>query len=273
MLPNTFPPPPPPPPWPADYSPGVQFSLDGWLRQAWRTFQARPVPFVLWALVLMAPGLAVNLYRLSRGTLLEPSPGPASAEFWTAYFVSLACTIALIPLQLGGNLYALSLQRGHRPPAIKFLQPYGRGLAVAGTLVLVGVLCLGVFLLLLLPVGFVTSSGTLTRALVGVYLVIALPFTLWIYIYLALGWMFAPLLVVDRGLGPIEAMRGSWYLVHGRRWRMLLLLLLLVLIALVGLLACFVGTLVTAGLVAGLYSAAYRDLSVAAGYPDTDPEL
>jgi hypothetical protein len=256
----------------AAYRPGERLSLEAWISQGWRSFKARPGSFVLWALVLMIPGLALEIFRWSQGTLLRPmSPNDLPLLLGTTV-LSVAFAIALLPLHLGGNLVALALQRGHRPAAMKFLQAYGRGLPLVACYILFGLCCGLVFILLVLPSGFIASGGLLTRVLVGIYMVIAVPFSVWVYAYLGIGWMFAPLMVVERGMGPLDAMRASWHLVAGHRWRMLGFLLVLMLVSLLGILACLVGTLITHGLVAGAFAAAYRDLLAQAAYPDTELE-
>jgi hypothetical protein len=73
-------------------------------------------------------------------------------------------------------------------------------------------------------------------------------------------------------MGPLEAMRASWHLVERRRLRLLGFMLVLMFVSILGALACLVGTLLTHGLVAGAFSAAYRDLLAQAGYPDDDLE-
>jgi uncharacterized membrane protein len=52
--------------------------------------------------------------------------------------------------------------------------------------------------------------------------------------------------VIDRELGPIEAMKGSYRMTYGYKWSLLGLLLMLLLINLLGLLAFIVGVFVSA---------------------------
>lgn len=74
-------------------------------------------------------------------------------------------------------------------------------------------------------------------------------------------FMFTTLLVIDRGLGPIDALKESVRITQGYRWPLFGLILLLALIIFVGVLALGVGVLV-AGPVAGLaYVHAYRMLT------------
>lgn len=64
-------------------------------------------------------------------------------------------------------------------------------------------------------------------------------------IFLGICWMFTGQNIMDRGLGPVEAMRASWDLTNGHRWDLLLLMLLLTGVNILGMLACCVGLFVT----------------------------
>jgi uncharacterized membrane protein len=63
-------------------------------------------------------------------------------------------------------------------------------------------------------------------------------------IILALGWSMAAPLIVDRRLGPIDAMKKSWAITTGHKSTLFLFGLLMIGVALLGLLACCVGVLV-----------------------------
>lgn len=64
-------------------------------------------------------------------------------------------------------------------------------------------------------------------------------------IIIGLALSFATYLVIDKGLGPVAALKQSWSMTHGNRWRLFLLVMLLVLLNIVGALALLVGLLVT----------------------------
>ena len=57
-------------------------------------------------------------------------------------------------------------------------------------------------------------------------------------------FIFSTVIVIDRDLGPIEAMKESMRIGRGYRWSLLGLVVLLALIVFVGMLALFVGLLV-----------------------------
>jgi hypothetical protein len=68
-------------------------------------------------------------------------------------------------------------------------------------------------------------------------------------IYVALrAFLFSTYLIVDRGCGPIEAIRGSWTLTEGHFWGLLGTWILVLLIGASGMFLCFIGALFTAPL-------------------------
>lgn len=74
-------------------------------------------------------------------------------------------------------------------------------------------------------------------------------------------FMFASLIVIDRELGPIEAMKESMAIGRGYRWPLLGLIVLAALIMMAGLLALFVGILVAMPVAGLAFTHAYRVLS------------
>jgi len=60
-------------------------------------------------------------------------------------------------------------------------------------------------------------------------------------VVLSLGWWLYPFFIVDRGSGPVEALRSSWQLTLGHKGNLLAYGLLVLGLSLAGLLACCVG--------------------------------
>ena len=126
-----------------------------------------------------------------------------------------------------------------------------------------------VFLILPLPFLFLfTTIGTAAAAqhadgapliLFPLLVLGALPF-LAAWIYLTVAFMFAPALILDRGLAFWPAMRLSQRVVNRRLLPMLGLVLLSWLIGLAGVLALCVGIFLAAPVVVASYAYAYEDL-------------
>lgn len=80
-------------------------------------------------------------------------------------------------------------------------------------------------------------------------------------VYLAIRWMFAELLVIDKGLRPLEALKASSEMTEGVRGKLFLYALVSILLMIVGFFALIIGAVV-AGIVLQLASIRiYKDLS------------
>jgi hypothetical protein len=79
-------------------------------------------------------------------------------------------------------------------------------------------------------------------------------------IIIAMGLAFVPYLVVERGLGPIEALKESWRVTKGHKMQIFLLVLALIGINILGLMALIVGVFVTFPITLLAFAHAYRTL-------------
>jgi|GEM_PF-3218372 len=104
------------------------------------------------------------------------------------------------------------------------------------------------------------TLGSLSPILVGLVgvLVLLLIFAL---IYLGTRFMFSTYYVVDQKLGPIESVRASWHSTHSFVWKLIGLMFVLSLINFVGMLAFFIGLLVTIPITLVATAYAYRQIS------------
>jgi uncharacterized membrane protein len=95
------------------------------------------------------------------------------------------------------------------------------------------------------------------------FIIIALGFMALVVpgVILAAGLAFTPFLVIDRGLGPIDAIKESWRLTKGHKGRILLLFLALIGILMLGALVFGVGLLVAIPIAIVAMAHAYRTLS------------
>ena len=64
-------------------------------------------------------------------------------------------------------------------------------------------------------------------------------------IFLGVSLQFAPLLVVDKGVGPIAAIKESWRITKNARWQLFIFGLIIVGINVLGILFLLIGTLIT----------------------------
>ena len=105
----------------------------------------------------------------------------------------------------------------------------------------------------------------------GAYLLVAITvffgFLLFVIpgIIASVGLSFALYLTVDRGMGPIDAYKGSWQITKGNKWQLFLLFLTLIGLNILGLLALIVGILVTVPISMLATAHAYRVLESRGG--------
>lgn len=137
-----------------------------------------------------------------------------SPAFWVeqilTWIVSLITTMGTIRICL--NLY------DNREVRFSDLfTNYKPFLRMLGTTILIGIICVVGFILLIIP-GIIA----------------------------ALRLQFAVFLVIDEGLGPIEAIKKSWALTKGSAWNLFLFWLLTILIVILGFVCLIIGILVAA---------------------------
>jgi len=90
------------------------------------------------------------------------------------------------------------------------------------------------------------AKKIMEEALIYVFIVFAglalfiIPGIIW-----GIKFMFWPYLIIDKGLGPIEALKESSKITYGNKWNLFLFGILLALIQLLGLIALIVGLFAT----------------------------
>lgn len=209
------------------------FSIGDCIGFGWETFKKRPGiligAFVLTMLIPSIPGILVPSPEVMPGA---PPPPPTSAELIAA----LASLVLGIFTAMGMTTLALRAHDDIANVTIGDLwnpQPFWRYLGaqfLAAIIIFVG-------LLLLIVPGFIA----------------------------ALGLIFVPYAVIDRGAGPINALKESWRITNGNKWQLFLFGLVLIGLNLLGLLALVVGLLVTAPITWLAVTHAYRTLASQAG--------
>lgn len=200
------------------------FSAEDSIKFGWETFKKRPWFFI---------GVAAILLVISS---ISSALSPSSENFSNNVPLSLIGFLASLAIStlIDMGVTSLSLKASSNTSAVKFEdlwhpKPFWKYLAAAmltGLVVVIG------FIFLIVP-------GVL----------------------LALMLMFVKFLVIDRNLGPIEAIKESARVTKGYKWKLFVLLLLIVLINIVGFFLLFIGLLVSIPVSALAVAHAYRTLS------------
>lgn len=208
-------------------------SIQECLSFGWRTFKARPWFFIgaffLVFIVSWATNFPHDVYK-------QVPPGGTDLIAYVALSaLSMACSFLI---SMGEYHFSL---RAHDDTAnvtlrdLLYFRPFWKYVGVSLLLV---VILIPAFLLLIVP---------------GVIL--------------ALMFLFSGLIVLDRGLGPIEALKESARITKGNRWRLFLFVLAMVGVNLLGLLALVVGLLVSVPVTTLALVHAYRALAKDAAQP------
>jgi uncharacterized membrane protein len=79
-------------------------------------------------------------------------------------------------------------------------------------------------------------------------------------IFFGIRLKYATYLVIDKNLGPLEAIKGSWKITRGNVWNLFFLSILLGLINLLGLLCLVIGLFITVPLSMLATAFVYRKL-------------
>jgi len=197
--------------------PGVYIEV---ISDAWRLVTQDLAIWICTSLVLFVLQLILNfgtnLAVYGSITMVARSPVFNWGSYWTALGLQLTGGMLLAVIQPGMMLMAVRKARGEQIQIGDMFAGYRRFFPVLGTLFLQG---------LAIVIGFV--------------------FCIVPGIFLAGAFALAPLIALDQGVDPIEAMTRSYKTVGSDAWLMFCVLLLAGLIAAVGVCACGIGYLIT----------------------------
>ena len=201
----------------------------------WETFKKRPWiligAFLLVAVISAIPGILGPHPEIDPDGQIIPQP-PTT---W-GLITTLASIVVSFFVGLGLTNFALRAHDDIASVQISDLwnpAPFWR---FVGAEILAGLIIAAGFVLLVVP-GIIASVG--------------------------LG--FVPFLIVDRPVGPIDALKESWRITKGHKWQLFLLGLVLVALNFVGVLLLVVGVFVTIPISLLAFVHAYRTLAGRAG--------
>ena len=209
----------------------MDFTVGSALSFGWETFKKRPwffvgVSVVIFIAYMVVGGVSSGIDAGLGGSADEPTLTGAVVNFVLSTFIGMGVTAFYLAAHDDPETVQLSAL-WHPQPFWKFL----------GASILVGV-TIGVGFVLLIVPGIIAM----------------------------LFFMFTTFIVIDRGLGPIDAMKESMRIGNGYRWTLLGLIVLLMLIIVAGTVALLVGLLVAMPVATLAFVHAYRVLSAKAGH-------
>jgi uncharacterized membrane protein len=203
----------------------MEFSTGASLRYGWETFKTRPGFFIGATVVIILVSGAVSVLTSGidaaiTGSVDEPSLIGSLLNTTLGILVSMGATAFYLKAHDDTGGVTLSSLWHPRPFWKYLLASFLLGITIA-----IG------FVLLIVP-----------------------------GIIFTLMFLFTTFIVVDRELGPIDAMKESHRITRGHKWPLLGFLVLLMLINLAGLMALVVGLLVTIPVTSLAFTHAYRVL-------------
>ncbi|MBI5644603.1 DUF975 family protein [Candidatus Kaiserbacteria bacterium] len=203
------------------------FTVGGTVSSAWETFKKRAWFFIGVTALTMIIGWAISF----TGGLIQGALAAGGAESLGG-IISFVLTFALQTL-LGMGTIALFLKAHESPERAEVSQLWHpqRFWTYLATTILLGLIIFGGMILLIVP-----------------------------GIIFALMFQFATYVVIDRGLGSIDALKESLRITRGKKWTLFLLALAIVGINILGFIALLVGLLVSIPVTALAMVHAYRVL-------------
>lgn len=200
------------------------------IRFGWNTFKKRP-----WIVI----GAFVTVFVISgvlNGmlTALLPLEGASSTHMSSAMNFFISMTIGIL-LEMGLLTFVLRAHDDIEKVTFNDLWNPGFFLNYLIAQILVGLTVMLGFVLLIVP-GIIA----------------------------AVGLMFTPYIILDKKMGAIESFKASWALTQGHRMQLFLLMGAIVGLNILGMLALFVGLIVTAPVSMLAIAHAYRTLAAQA---------
>ena len=177
------------------------------IREAWKIFKEDWISIYA---VLILPWILMAVY-----TFVQSAFGieQGTAMYWLLYFVYIVLSLVV---GMGVTNAFLSMSRGKKVTMETFSSMLPRTLNYLAAQLLMMLIILGGFLLLIIP-GVIFS----------------------------LKYMFTPYFVVDKGMGPVEALKASGKLTDGVKWDLVGFMATTIVLLYSGALALIVGLLVT----------------------------
>lgn len=217
------------------------FSIKESIRFGWKTFWARPWLFILAGVAVTAVNMLFSLPQSILDSAAETAADPQALQL----------AIFSLLFSLVGFVVSFFIQLG----TLNFLFKAHDELPTAKVKDLLYFKDWGAFILASLLVMVIVLVGFLLLIIPGIILSLALALTLY--------------LVVDRGLGPVAAIKESMRLTKGKRLKLLGFTLATVGINILGFLALLVGLAVTIPVSMLAWIHAYRVLAAKDATPET----
>lgn len=230
------------------------FSIKELVRYGWETYKRNP-GIVIGASVLYIVFSVVVPNVVSSAS--ESFSGGAAAGLGIILYIA-AWAVSLV-VQIGYTKAFLNLHDGKSARVADLFTQYHLFWKYLGTSILVNLIVAG-------PIMVVGILGAILSMSAANDVIFSVAMTLSIMliipaIYFSIRYGFAMLVTVDRGSGPVEALKQSSAMTVGVKWRILLFWLAMAGLNILGVLALIIGLIVTIPITFIAYLHLYRRLS------------
>jgi uncharacterized membrane protein len=210
------------------------FSIKDALGYGWQAFKKHAL-FLIGLLIVSM--IIMGVVQFAVGSFAKPGAGIAAIGVGIALTSIARAIVTMCNLRLTLNI------RDRDMPDVNSLStmipvflPFLIGLILLGVIGALASVPVAAFL-----VGAAMVQNMAIKVLLGLLGLACLP----ILVYVIVMFMFAPFVIVDRGVGPIEALKESKSLTEGVRWELFLFWAALVVLNILGLVALLIGLLIT----------------------------
>jgi uncharacterized membrane protein len=221
------------------------------LSSGWELFKEHLAAVLVALLIMTGISVVFSVINnvLQQVAMTADSEGMVLAISGITFVISLISMVVNTFLQLGFIRIAIGAVKS-TPPAGVLPSPMGARPQIGD------LFSAGRYLLYALLASFLTGI----LVMIGIVLLIVPG------IILALGLQFTTYLIVDKNMGPIEAMKESWRITNGHKASLFLFGIVAFFIVLAGMLACGIGVFVAAPVIA--LATAFIYISIAGGEGD-----
>lgn len=201
------------------------------IKRAWANLKGIKTTFWIAAVIYFLVAMAFSLLPLLLFGSLEPDPNASGAELAMFYGLQLVQVIVVMPIAMGMMMVMLKHTVGVKAQVGEIFKHFDKTIPLFITYILMVIAVLIGFLLFIIP---------------GIYLAVAL-------------WM-SFFLVVEKDMGPIEALNTSRKAISKKWFSMFGFMIVSSIVMMLGALALGIGLIWTVPLVSLAYAYAYRDM-------------
>jgi hypothetical protein len=240
----------------------------GFVKQGWELFRQEPGKYIGFFLLLIAVYLIEQIFGklFDFGSVTNEASPNIYPEMLVKLFLMMALSIlfslAVIPLYVGFNIVAFKQMSGQKTEFGNFFHGYRYWTSLIASALVQGVIVFIIFFVVVIVAVFIRefARNTFLHDIATLFVLLMLLLFLVSLIYITVIYIFSQMLIIDRRLGFWQAMEMSRKVVKKQWFSVFGLLLIIGLLSMLGVLALFVGLLVTVPVSQLTLAVAYKEI-------------